>query len=702
MTKFTTASLILAALSSAPAVKAQTVYKRNFGATTCYDVDMSDNPSGYYTTRAACCEQLIPSSDDEAYENCVTGTLDESGVGGEAELATDPNINKWYLDYDRSPDDLCSRICPDSSLEDGCGGHLHPNSGKATYTSAEDCCSAQLSYLNVNFCAANSMEADYQGSGGYYVDSTDHICVKDCEGAAPCGGILKGSSVTVFDSGDDTANIAACCASLSYDLDICTSQSTPDSVGSLKWFVEGSECKKDCRTNDDACSTISRWNTPYDDAEECCSKGLGYLNEDYCESRSDPATHGAGQLPETNLWYVNWQKSACAQDCSTSNPACDLLTANAILHETAEACCAAHLGSVDADQCETSSETGVAAADATPTATGEFYADYSITPALCVRDCESSGGVGCGGLYPRNAGVTSYDDAEDCCKNKFGWYQLDLCTVLSNSAGASHTDLWYADQGDGVCHKDCDDSGNPSCGGTPTDFSQPMYDSAEECCREKLGWINEDTCTLKSSNGAGAAAVGTNQWFVNWQTNRCDKDCVDSNGADGCRGVHEGSNVVMHDDAETCCKTHFSWINSEFCESRSNDSPHSGLFYPDQGAGVCHQDCDTSVAGCDGPPSDLGVDMYDTAEACCTGSVGWADQAVCSGASLASLSTDEYWINWEYGKCVKNCPKGEGINAACGGIANTWNLKYSSTSSCCSQPAFNGQDDDDCVYEGGN
>jgi hypothetical protein len=351
---------------------------------------------------------------------------------------------------------------------------------------------------------------------------------------------------------------------------------------------------------------------------------------------------------------------------------------------------------VDATDCETASTTGVAASDIDPTGTGKWYADYSTTPALCVTDCPESSGTPCGGVAPRNAGVTLYDDPATCCSGKFGWYQQDLCEVLSANAGNGHTQLWYADQGAGVCMQDCDTAGAASCGGNPTDFSQPMFADATACCKAKLGWINENTCVAKSTTGANAPTVGTDKWFVNWQTNMCDKDCADGTGA-GCRGIHDGTNVVMHEDPEACCAAHFSWIDKEFCASRSQGAAYSGRFYPNQGEGKCYGDCDPNQdAICKGPPTDLGVPMYADPETCCTSSVGWADKDICAGASLASLATDEYWINWTYNKCVKNCPEDSG-DAACGGIAKSWNIKYASANSCCSQPAFNNVERADCV-----
>jgi hypothetical protein len=674
-------SLAAAALSLIGTVSVVTadIYDENYwkytGAATCYHTTEEPNSGLYYSSLATCCHQHY--TDDDRYNTCI------EDAGG-----TLTGSDKWYVDWSRTPDS-CSQDCAEDHSA-GCGGYLSPHTTKTKYNTAEECCAAHFQSNNPAYCAAiSAADASYAGSGEYYLESSEQLCVKDCVSGADCGGLLT-HKMNLY------ATVEACCAAeLSYiDADICKVQSTEGLDGTNKWFVENSICRKDCVGSGPECSSAGRYTTLYDTVDACCNgAGVSWLDDDYCKSRSDPDNTLTTPKGYTDKWYVKWSAMACAKDCDSADAACEPLSANAVLHDTAAACCSAHLGSVDSDACEQASTDGVASGDAQVTGTGKFYADYGSVQR-CVADCDSGSGANCGGVAPRNAGVTLFDTAKECCSQKFGWYQQDLCEVLTESAGEGHTDLWYADQGKGVCYKDCDGS-DASCNGHPSDYSQALYTDAEKCCTSKLGWINKDTCVSKSSNGPNAPAVGSNKWFVNWQTNMCDKDCDSS--APECRGINDDAYITMYDDAAACCGAHFSYINKDLCVARSMGSTSGSLkFYPDQGAGKCYQDCPTTGGGlCNGPPKDLASRMYDTAEDCCTSSVGWADKATCAGASASALATDEYWINWQERKCVKNCPTSDG--AECGGIAKSWNPLYSSVNSCCSQPAFNGVPKKDCA-----
>ena len=62
----------------------------------------------------------------------------------------------------------------------------------AIYGSIEDCCLYGLSWLSKGEClAASGMELTGLGSNKFYVDWVNDICVKDCIGSAPCGGLKQ-------------------------------------------------------------------------------------------------------------------------------------------------------------------------------------------------------------------------------------------------------------------------------------------------------------------------------------------------------------------------------------------------------------------------------------------------------------------------------------------------------------------------------
>lgn len=677
MTRFARAASFAATLvfANAPtSARADPLYGPNWVSGTCNSAavaNLPDNHGWVETTIEGCCERYY--GHDSAYNDCVTD-------GGGTIAAT----NKWYVDWSSS-DGICSKSCEVSSGTP-CGGHSSPYTTKTQYDTAAACCAGEYTNSNQPQCEALSNRQTYTGSNKFYVDSTEHLCIQDCTGPAPCGGVVTHNGATFYDS------IAECCTKgLPWtNAERCTAQSDPSVGATNKWFPSGQVCKKDCTGTGPECESATTW-TPnfYDTPAACCAAQLSYLDEDYCESRSD-LTAGTGV---TNKWYVNWSNHACSQDCDTAgNAACKKLSSNAILHDTPAACCKAHVTYVDSALCKTASETGVKSDDdAAATSSGKWFADYS-SAKRCVRDCpKDAADATCGGAI--NTG-TPYDTPVACCAAKFGWYQKDLCKVLSESGGEGHTDLFYPNQGEGLCHKDCAGTAG-ACNGRPSDYSQEMYATAEACCTARLGWINKDSCKSKSENGADAPLVGTNKWFVNWQTNMCDQDCPTANGG-ACRGVSDGASVVMHATAKACCSSHFSSHDGDFCASRSSGAAHSGKFYPKQGEGKCYQDCAGTTAPCNGSPKELSVRMYDTIEACCTGSVGWANKAKCAGASDSDLATDEWYANWQLNMCVKNCPTSSG-DGACGGIAESWNQKYANANACCNQSAFAWQKKSDCI-----
>jgi len=624
-----------------------------------------------------CCARYYPNTE---FTDCIEG-------GGGTVTGTD----KWYAWWTQTPQ-RCAQDCAVSD-SNACGGILGPGVG-TTYDSVAECCAAHFGRYQQDYCAAISNGAEYLGGGKYYLDNSEHICVQDCEGAAPCGGIVTQSYISMYDT------IAECCSAKlpSLDADFCEAQTNPAIGATNKWFVEGNICMKDCTGTGDECGSANAYDTLYDTAAECCAAKLGWATKEYCESRSDPATYGVAGAAYTGLWYEDYQKNACVQDCATNSnaPACSgsLDSPSIKLYTDARTCCTTKFSWLGADVCETTSTTGQ---DYEATGSSRWYGDYSAAKR-CVMDCPSdSAAPSCGGVVSNRAGVTFFDDVTDCCANKFQWYQQDLCKALSEvgPGNSATTNLWYFKSGDNKrCVQDCPTAtASPQCAGNPTNFGEPMYDSAEDCCSAKLAWIDKDQCKVQSESGSDSS-VASNKWYADYGAKGCAQDCESSQGG-GCTGVVSSTTgLAMFDDVEDCCADRFGYMDEALCKAKSDGSGHSGKYYPDQGKGVCHQDCATSSGGlCKGSPSDTAVPMYDTVTACCSGSVGWMSEAVCTQVPASEQGTDEWWINWQLRKCVKNC---DGSTGSCGGLANSWDPLFSSASTCCSQPAFTQVEFDDC------
>lgn len=695
MTRYAAATLLLALSLGRRARGANVMYPDwSRGTGTCLNATVTP-PSNYIfvmgngfleATLQSCCTRYYGNT---AFNDCIIG-------GGGNVTGTKDYYALWT---DNPP--RCAADCPTSSGDPACGGLLGPGQA-ASFGTSEACCAQHFGYLRSEYCVAISGGGQYGGTGKYYLDSSENICVQDCEGIAPCGGIMTQSWVSLYDT------IADCCSNKlpNLDSDFCESQSDPAIAATNKWFVDGNLCKKDCAGTGSECGSYT-WGLLYDTAAACCTGGLAWVNDDYCASRSDPATNGVNGQAYTNLWFVDYSQTLCVKDCGTaSDPACgDIGDANqaasTTLYDTAASCCSTKLGWIDSTSCAASSIAGAAS----ETGTNQWYPDYS-TAKRCVQDCPtSSGPPACGGVAPNNGGVPKYATVASCCSERFGWYNQDLCVALSEAgpSGTASTNKWYVDYDAEVCVQDCPDGLGLSCSGNPSSLSEPLYDAPADCCSAKLGYIDGATCASRSMNGGAAPTVGSNQWYPNYGSglNRCDQDC-DTAGTNSCKGILESvSGVQMFDTAESCCSAKFNWVNAELCLVRSSSggaaNAHTGKFYADQQAKMCKGDCPTSSgAPCGGQPTDFSEPLFDTITQCCDTRLSWQTQHVCEQTPAAAAGTDEWWINWTKNKCVKNCEVGSGTS--CGGLAESWDAKYSSSGTCCQQPAFAWTTLDNCVF----
>jgi hypothetical protein len=100
-----------------------------------------------------------------------------------------------------------------------------------------------------------------------------------------------------------------------------------------------------------------------------------------------------------------------------------------------------------------------------------------------------------------------------------------------------------------------------------------------------------------------------------------------------CGGLVEETWVVLHDTAEECCSSEYSWIDTELYAARTTHALNS-KFWADK-TGKCYQD---SVV----PTEDLSVELYDSIEDCCAFGVPWLSEGSClaaSGIAVAGLGS---------------------------------------------------------------
>ena len=72
--------------------------------------------------------------------------------------------------------------------------------------------------------------------------------------------------------------------------------------------------------------------------------------------------------------------------------------------------------------------------------------------------------------------------------------------------------------------------------------------------------------------------------------------------------------------------------------------------------------------------------MIDTLDECCDRYYKY-NEAGCKGTSASG--TEEWYVVWgNPAVCVKNCEEDTGTG--CGGVAESWDIKYASQRECCS------------------
>lgn len=651
--------------------------------TTTFMIDLGSNFK--FDTLADCCAQSFDS--DATYDTC----LDNSN-------GAIPETNKFYPRW-QGDKNYCVKDCdPEKTGADpNCGGIL-PTASKDTntYADAVACCAAHYSWVSPAFCLHESTDptVDYTGTNKYWKHQSEGICYKDCKGGTECGGIADNTWQTLYDTLD------ACCDTVSGSKSWCIAQTDPTIDATNEWFVKDNTCVKDCVGTGPECASANRYNKLVADSATCCSTLLSWQNQEYCKTRSDPNEHGVGGK-FSGKWFVDYGDNVCVKDCNDSaDKACDnsLKDSSMVLYDTAADCCSNKLGWIPNTQCADLSTTGAAAVK---TGTSKWYADYASTKR-CVLDCKDS--TNCGGIVPNTAGVSLYDDAAACCAAKFSWYNQDLCEKKSSNDGTGYTGKWHVQFDKNACVTDCPKStASPSCNPADLGTTKDMYDTAESCCSAKLGWVDQEACKSKSTNGADAPVVGTNKYhanFSNGSKGQCGKDCKEDSADPGCTGIVSGSEWVdtLYDTAAGCCSAKYNWVNQKLCEMKSEgtNNGHTNWFYPKISDNICVQDCAKGSSDkCDGAPTDMSIPMYESIESCCSTSIGWHPAAKCQQVPEADQATNEYWINWKVNKCVKNCPTSQG--GSCGGLAEAWDQKFGSSSSCCSQPAFAWKDSSECV-----
>lgn len=154
----------------------------------------------------------------------------------------------------------------------------------------------------------------------------------------------------------------------------------------------------------------------FDDIESCCKNYYSWdFNQCLVGSGVSLSTYA------TFKWFVNHKKEICQQDCpeSAMNATCGGLAMEwNQLYETADSCCGETLSWVQLSSCQgQSSQTTVAGSY-------QWFVNHPLEK--CVKDCEYSSDLGCGGLAKKWDQL--YSSSSECC-DRIWWIERDECTL---------------------------------------------------------------------------------------------------------------------------------------------------------------------------------------------------------------------------------------------------------------------------------
>lgn len=236
----------------------------------------------------------------------------------------------WYVSH------LNGKCVTDCEEGQGrtCGGLAELLSDQL-YGDPRSCCVADLPWRFVELCEAESLLSNcYAGTGMYYRGDTagSKVCVRDCDpdasGDTTCGGLVEDTYIVLYDTAQD-----CCLAEYGWmGNELCAARS--DQVNVNKYWPDqiNAKCILDAEEPAEELSILI-----YDSAAECCKEGIHWLSEAECLTAS-----GYGNTTiASNLFFVDWVREQCVQDCDGASPCAGLGQAqnHDIMYDTAGQCC---------------------------------------------------------------------------------------------------------------------------------------------------------------------------------------------------------------------------------------------------------------------------------------------------------------------------------------------------------------------------
>ena len=188
-----------------------------------------------------------------------------------------------------------------------------------------------------------------------------------------------------------------------------------------------------------------------------------------------------------------------------------------------------------------------------------------------------------------------YPDVATCCSSALAYVNTDYCEAMG-----FYTEKWVVDYPNEVCKKECNTT-DDDLGICVEDIKEVadtttmLYETAEECCAEKLS-----TVQYCAETSQGIAATGTSKWYVSYEDKQCNQDCpVDDGSAtpaptpagtpdplatpaptadplaagdnstyNPCGGLAT-PDMTLYDSETICCESTLAYLSLPFCEGKS-------------------------------------------------------------------------------------------------------------------------------------
>jgi len=359
----------------------------------------------------------------------------------------------------------------------------------------------------------------------------------------------------------------------------------------------------------------------FDTAKDCCDTSLSWVDADVCTSLSgsrgpaptstssssssaislssstSSSADGTGRQPEgySGQFFVDYRTGSCFKDappCPDEDFTCEKVPPPVDVYESIDECCKEGQSWVDFGFC-TSRSVG--------DYTNGWVVDYRAEK--CMKDCDPALGPPCSNSEHNDQSAPIFDTAKDCCDTSLSWVDADVCTSLSGSRGPAPTS---------------------TSSSSSSAISLSSSTSSSEDGTGRSGTFSSSSSAISLSSSTSSSADGTGRsgkYFADYNSGSCFKDAAPC-AEDPVTCAEAPPPVQLYDSIADCCKRGQSWINFDFCTSRSVGEYTNG-WVVSYNKVKCVKDCDPS----DGPPcaahGDGGLEIFRTAQECCHATLSW-------------------------------------------------------------------------------